>query len=229
MIEDPRLLQIRRSILRPDPAILARFANVQTEHLADAMDGRGALDYQIKPIDPARARFVGSAVTCLCGPGDNLAVVATLPFLQPGDVIVAATDAFSALAVIGRRVTGMARNRGAAAIVTDGLARDVPGIRASGVPVFCRGVTPNSANASGPGTVGEPVVIGGVAVSSGDVVIGDEDGVVIVPAGRIEDVLIRLEGVRAREDDLAAKLAAGLGVPRRITELLASPQVRYLD
>ena len=229
MIEDPRLLQIRRSILRPDPAILARFANVQTEHLADAMDGRGALDYQIKPIDPARARFVGSAVTCLCGPGDNLAVVATLPFLQPSDVIVAATDAFSALAVIGRRVTGMARNRGAAAIVTDGLARDVPGIRASGVPVFCRGVTPNSANASGPGTVGEPVVIGGVAVSSGDVVIGDEDGVVIVPAGRIEDVLIRLEGVRAREDDLAAKLAAGLGVPRRITELLASPQVRYLD
>lgn len=229
MIEDPRLLQIRRSILRPDPAILARFANVQTEHLADAMDGRGALDYQIKPIDPARARFVGSAVTCLCGPGDNLAVVATLPFLQPGDVIVAATDAFSALAVIGRRVTGMARNRGAAAIVTDGLARDVPGIRASGVPVFCRGVTPNSANASGPGTVGEPVVIGGVAVSSGDIVIGDEDGVVIVPAGRIEDVLIRLEGVRAREDDLAAKLAAGLGVPRRITELLASPQVRYLD
>lgn len=229
MIEDPRLLQIRRSISRPDPATVARFANVQTEHLADAMDGRGALDYQIKAVDPARATFVGSAVTCQCGPGDNLAVVATLPFLQPGDVIVAATDAFSGLAVIGRRVTGMARNRGAAAIVTDGLARDVPGIRANGVPVFCRGVTPNSANASGPGTVGEPVVIGGVAVHSGDIVVGDADGVVIVPAARIGEVLIRLEAVRAREADLAAKLAAGLGVPRRVTELLASPEVRYLD
>ena len=229
MIEDPRLLQIRRSISRPDPATIARFADVQTEHLADAMDGRGALEYQIKAVDSARATFVGSAVTCQCGPGDNLAVVATLPFLQPGDVIVAATDAFSGLAVIGRRVTGMARNRGAAAIVTDGLARDVPGIRANGVPVFCRGVTPNSANASGPGTVGEPVVIGGVAVHSGDIVVGDADGVVIVPAARIGEVLIRLEAVRAREADLAAKLAAGLGVPRRVTELLASPQVRYLD
>ena len=229
MIEDPRLLQIRRSISRPDPATIARFADVQTEHLADAMDGRGALEYQIKAVDPARVSFAGSAVTCQCGPGDNLAVVATLPFLQPGDVIVAATDAFSGLAVIGRRVTGMARNRGAAAIVTDGLARDVPGIRANGVPVFCRGVTPNSANASGPGTVGEPVVIGGVAVHSGDIVVGDADGVVIVPAARIGEVLIRLEAVRAREADLAAKLAAGLGVPRRVTELLASPEVRYLD
>ena len=229
MIEDPRLLRIRRSIARPDPAVLARFADVQTEHLADAMDGRGALDYQIKAVDPARASFVGTAVTCLCGPGDNLALVTCLAFVQPGDVIVAATDAFSGLAVVGRRVSGMAKNRGVAAIVTDGLARDTPGIRASGVPVFCRGITPNSANASGPGTVGEPVVVGGVAVSSGDIVVGDGDGVVVVPAARIEEVLIRLEAVRAREADLAAKLAAGLGVPRRVTELLQSPDVRYLD
>jgi regulator of RNase E activity RraA len=60
-------------------------------------------------------------------------------------------------------------------------------------------------------------------------VVGDADGVVIVPAVRIGEVLIRLEAVRAREADLAAKLAAGLGVPRRVTELLASPEVRYLD
>ena len=229
MIEDPRLLQIRRTISRPAPDLLARFAGVQTEHLADAMDGRGALDYAIKAANPERVSFVGSAVTCLCGPGDNLALVTCLAFLRTGDVIVAATDAFSGLAVVGRRVAGMAKNRGAAAIVTDGLARDLAGIRASGVPVFCRGITPNSANASGPGTVGEPVVIGGVGVSSGDIVVGDEDGVIVVPFSRAAEVLVRLEAVRAREADLAAKLAAGLGVPRRVTELLASEQVRYRD
>jgi 4-hydroxy-4-methyl-2-oxoglutarate aldolase len=168
-------------------------------------------------------------VTCHCGAGDNLAIVASLALLQQGDVIVAATDAHDVLAVVGRRVSGMARNRGAAAVVTDGLARDTPGIRASGVPVFCRGITPNSATASGPGTVGQPVVIGGVAVQSGDIVVGDSDGVVIVPLSRVDEVLIRLEAVRAREADLAAKLAAGLGVPRRVTELLDSPRVRYLD
>jgi 4-hydroxy-4-methyl-2-oxoglutarate aldolase len=229
MIEDPPLLQIRRNFARPGPATLGLFANVPTEHIADAMDGRGALDYMIKPIDVNRAHFVGSAVTCLCAPGDNLAIVAALALLQPHDVIVAATDSHSTLAVVGRRVSGMARNRGAVAVVTDGLARDTPGIRQNGVPVFCRGVTPNSATASGPGTVGQPIVVGGVAVQAGDIVVGDADGVVIVPFARVDDVRIRLEAVRARELDLADKLAAGLGVPRRVTELLDSPRVRYLD
>ena len=229
MIEDPPLLQIRRNFARPDAALLERFANVPTGHLVDAMDGRGALDYRVKPIDPDRASFVGSAVTCLCAPGDNLAIVAALALLQQGDAIVAATDSHSTLAVVGRRVSGMARNRGAVAVVTDGLARDTPGIRQNGVPVFCAGVTPNSAAASGPGTVGQPVVIGGVAVQSGDIVVGDVDGVVIVPLARAAEVLQRLEAVRACEADLAQKLAAGLGVPRRVTELLASPRVKFLD
>lgn len=229
MIEDPPLLQIRRNFPRPDAALLQRFANVPTGHLVDAMDGRGALDYRVKPIDPSRAGFVGSAVTCLCAPGDNLAIVAALAVLQQGDVIVAATDFHATLAVVGRRVSGMARNRGAVAVVTDGLARDSAGIRQNGVPVFCAGVTPNSATASGPGTVGQPVVVGGVAVQSGDIIVGDADGVAVVPLARAHDVLQRLEAVRAREADLAQKLAAGLGVPRRVTELLASPRVKFLD
>jgi len=229
MIEDPPLLQIRRHFMRPDAALLARFAEVPTEHLVDAMDGRGALEYHVKPVDASRATFVGSALTCLCAPGDNLAIVAALAQLQPNDVIVAATDGHTSLAVVGRRVSGMARNRGAVAVVTDGLARDAAGIRGNGVPVFCRGVSPNSATASGPGTVGQPVVVGGVAVASGDIVVGDPDGVVIIPHALADEVLTRLVAVRAREADLAAKLAAGLGVPRRVTELLASPRVRYLD
>lgn len=229
MIEEVPLLQIRRSFPRPRPEVLARFANVPTEHLVDAMEGRGALDYLVKALDPHTVNFVGTAVTCLCGPGDNLAIGAALSLIQPGDVIVAATDAFSNVAVIGRRIAGMSKNRGAAAIVTDGLVRDTAGIRATGLPVFCRGITPNSAFASGPGTVGEPVVIGGVAVQPGDVVIGDVDGVVVVPSRRVDEVLARLEGVRAREADMAAKLTAGLGVPRKVTELLGSPLVRYLD
>ena len=159
----------------------------------------------------------------------TLAIAATLAVVQQGDVIVAATDAHTTLAVVGRRITGMARNRGVAAVVTDGLARDTEGIRQSGVPVVCAGVTPNSAAAAGPGTVGQPVVIGGIAVASGDIVVGDADGVVVIPLWRVDEVLIRLEGVRAREADLAGKLAAGLGVPRRVTELMASPRVRYLD
>ncbi|MBV9736495.1 MAG: 4-hydroxy-4-methyl-2-oxoglutarate aldolase [Acidisphaera sp.] len=229
MLEEPPVLQVRRLRHRPERALLARFADVPTGFLVDCMDGRGALDHRVKPVDPQRAAFAGVAVTCLCGPGDNLAIVGALAFVEPGDVIMAAADQFAGLAVVGDRVAGMARNRGAVALVTDGMARDTPGIRAAGLPLFCRGVTPNSCAASGPGTVGEPVVVGGVAVQSGDVVVGDCDGVVVVPQARIAAVLARLDRVRAAEAEMDARVADGLGVPPKITALLASPRVRFLE
>ena len=186
MLEEPPLLQIRRSLRRPSADVLARFKDAATGFLADCMDGRGALDWRIKPVDPERAAFAGAALPCLCGPGDNLALLAALSVAQPGDAIMAAGESFEGLAICGDRVAGMARNRGAVAIVLDGMARDTPGIREAGLPLFCRGITPNSCNASGPGTVGEPIVVGGVPVRPGDVVVGDCDGVVVVPEEKID-------------------------------------------
>jgi len=229
LLEDPPVLQVRRNHARPDTATLARFEGVPTGFVVDCMDGRGALDFRVKPVDPAHADFVGAALTCLCGPGDNLAVVGALAFVQPGDVIMAATDHFTGLAVVGDRVAGMARNRGAAALVTDGVARDTPGIVAAGLPLFCCGVTPNSCAASGPGVIGEPVVVGGVAVQSGDIVLGDRDGVVVVPQAQIGAVLTRLDQVRRAEAAMDARVADGLGVPDKITALLGSTRVRFLD
>ena len=85
------------------------------------------------------------------------------------------------------------------------MARDTPGIREAGLPLFCRGITPNSCNASGPGTVGEPIVVGGVPVRPGDVVVGDCDGVVVVPEKKIDSVLARLDRVRAAEAEMDAR------------------------
>ena len=229
MLEEPPILQIRRDFARPAAYLLARFRGAPTGFLADCMDGRGALDYRIKPVDPARADFAGVAVPCLCGPGDNLAILAALSVLQPGDVIVAAAEGFSGLAVCGDRVAGMAKNQGAVAIVIDGVARDTPGIRGVGLPFFCRGITPNSCAASGPGTVGEPVVAGGVTVTPGDVVVGDCDGVVVVPLAQAEAVAARLDQVKVAEAAMDAKVAEGLGVPGRIAELIAAGRVRFLD
>jgi 4-hydroxy-4-methyl-2-oxoglutarate aldolase len=229
MIEDPPLLQVRRNFSRPGRDVLARFAGVPPGFLVDCMNGKGALDFQIKPVDRNRAAFVGSALTCYCGPGDNLALLGALAFSEPDDVIVIATNDFVGLAVLGDRVAGMARNRGVVALVTDGVARDTPGLDAVGLPVFCRGVTPNSCMASGPGTVGLPVVVGGVAVAPGDIVVGDRDGVVVVPSAAIGLVLERLDLVRKAETEMDAKVAAGLAVPGRISELLSSNRVRFLD
>ena len=202
MIEDPPVLTIRRGFERPKAEAVAALTGVPSGHLVDAMGGRGAVDFRIKPvIDEGRvpSAFCGVAVTCHAGPADNLALFAAIEAARGGDVIVAATDAFEGTAVIGDLMLGMARNRGVIAIVTDGLARDLEGIAGVGIPVFCRGVSPNSPARNGPGTVGLPVTLGGVTVASGDLVAGDRDGVVVVPLVRAEAVAAALAEVVKRE------------------------------
>lgn len=210
MIEDPPLLQIRQAFKRPRVKDVAALAGLQTGYIADAMDGRGAVDHRIKPLAPLAAPLVGVAVTCHCGPADNLALIGALHVARAGDVVMVATDGFTHTAVTGDLLMGMARNRGVAGLVTDGMARDVAGILAAGVPVFCAGVTPNSPAKNGPGHVGLPVVMGGVQVESGDVIVADNDGVVVVPQAKIAQVLQRLDGIRAAEAALEAKVKAGL-------------------
>lgn len=225
MIKDPPLLTIRRDFPRPSPAEIAAFAGVPTGHVIDAMGGRGALDYRIKPLAPATSILVGIAITCHCGPADNLGLFAAMATAKPGDILIAATDAFTATAVTGDLLLGMAKNRGVAGLVTDGLARDLAGILGVGLPVYCAGITPNSPARSGPGTVGLPVVLGGVSIESGDLVIGDNDGVVIVARRDVSTVIKRLADVRAAEAALEAKVKAGLEVPDFVQSILASDRV----
>ncbi len=219
MIEDAPLLQVRRNFTRPSRAQVEAFHGLQTGFVVDAMNGRGAMDGQIKPIAGSGA-FCGVALPCHAGPADNLAVFGALSIAQPGDVIVCGADSFAETAVTGDLLLGMMKNRGVVAFVTDGFVRDIQGIRSVGLPCYGAGVTPNSPARNGPGTVGLPVVAGGVAVSAGDIVLGDEDGVVIVPAAMIVKTIERLPTVRAAEADLDAKVKAGLEVPPFIQNMI---------
>jgi len=209
MIDNPPLLSIHRGFRRPDPALVEQFRGAQTSHLADAMDGRGALDYRIKPLDPANASFAGPALTAFAYPADIVAMFGALFEAEAGDVIVLANDGYTRTAVIGDIAAGMMKNKGVAAFVTDGLARDRAGIIAAGLPVFCRGIQPNSPAMNGPGTVGAAVTLGDVHVEPGDVIVGDADGVVVVPAGRLRQVLDRLAAVRAAEARTIALVSKG--------------------
>jgi 4-hydroxy-4-methyl-2-oxoglutarate aldolase len=229
VIDEAPMLTIKRRFERPASALVARFKDVPLAFICDAMNGGGALDYRIKPVPGTPETFVGVALTCYCGPGDNLAVAGANVLAQAGDVVVAATDNFTGLAVVGDLLIGMMKNRGVAAFVTDGVVRDLADLRRIGLPIFASGVTPNSVHRSGPGTLGFPVTIGGITVASGDIVIGDCDGVVVVPQERAAAVLERLDAVRANEAGLLAKVQAGLDAPPFGTELLASDRVRFVD
>ncbi|WP_274626459.1 RraA family protein [Arvimicrobium flavum] len=229
MITDPPLLTIRSTFPRPSRVVVEALRGVPTGHLVDAMDGRGCLDHRIRPLLPEKSSLIGVALTCHAGPADNLAVFAALDAAQPGDVIVAATDAFTKTAVTGDLLLGMARNLGVAGFVTDGLVRDLAGIEAVGLPVYCAGLTANSPTRSGPGTVGFPIVLGDVAIASGDILVGDRDGVVIVPQAIAGAVLARLPAIRTAERELEEKVRGGLGVPDFVRSILASDRTRRVD
>jgi 4-hydroxy-4-methyl-2-oxoglutarate aldolase len=225
MIKDPPLLTLRRDFPRPSVATMKAFAGVPTGYVVDAMGGRGGLDYRIKPLAPQNVPLVGVAMTCHCGPADNLALFGAMATAQSGDILVAATDAFTATSVTGDLLLGMAKNRGLLGLVTDGLVRDLVGVLGVGLPVYCAGVTPNSPARNGPGTVGHPVTMGGMTIAPGDIVIGDNDGIVIIPLAQAETVLGKLKDVKAAEATLEAKVKAGLEVPDFVQAILDSDRV----
>jgi len=208
MIEDPPRLVIRAKFPRLREEQLAPFRDRTTSFVVDAMNGRGALDHAIKPLDPG-SRFVGSALTARAGARDNLAALAALDLIEPGDVLVVATQGFDGTATLGDNMAKIARLRGAVAVVTDGMVRDAAEIIELGLPCFCRGITPNSAFPSGPGEVGLPLALGEVAIDAGDLVMGDRDGVVIVPYARIPAIAERLERVATLEAEMHTRLARG--------------------
>ena len=228
MIEDHPLLRIRRKFPRPTSAQVEVFRGQQTGHVVDALGGSGGLDPKIKPIGGVKP-FCGVAVTCNDGPADNLATYASLDVVQPGDVVISTAHGFDRIAVIGDLVLGMMKNAGCAAFVTDGSVRDIAGIRAVGLPCYAAGVTPNSPARHGPGTIGFEIVCGGAAVSSGDIVVGDEDGVVVVPFARIEETIWRLAEVKAAEADLDAKVKGGLKYPHLLQKLKDSGKFKDVD
>ena len=229
MLKDPPILTIRREFRRPPRELIAKLAGAQTGHIVDALQGRGALDHHVKPADPEKAGFVGPALTCECGANDNLAIMAALVIAQPGDVIIASCDGFAATAGVGDNLVMMAKNKGVAAVVTDGMARDRDGIVAAGLPVFARGITPNSCVRSGPGRLGFAIVCAGVAVEPGDIVLGDRDGVVVIPQAQLEAVVAALADVREMEEATQKKIRAGMTHLDSVAELLKSDRVAYVD
>jgi 4-hydroxy-4-methyl-2-oxoglutarate aldolase len=226
MIGDPARLVVRRRFPRLEPAAVAPFRERPTSFVADAQTGRGCLDPAIKPLLP-EMRFVGSALTVNTGARDNLAVLGALDLAQPGDVLVVGTDGYVGRAIVGDIVIKIAKAKGVVAFVTDGAVRDVGDILPLGMPVFCRAVTPATGFPTGPGEVGLRMAMGEVAIESGDLILGDRDGVVVVPRAQLAEATARLEQVVAAEAATQAKVDAG-----EITSLFPAAwrdQITYLD
>lgn len=232
MIETPPVLTLRRNFPRPSAEQIAAFQDVPTGFVCDAMNGTGALDARIGPIGFGRDIACSAAGPALCAdnaPCDVLATLGALELLQPGDIVLAGFGGYQGAAAAGDRVMGMIKNGGGAGFVTDGPMRDYAGIVAVGLPAWCTGLTPNSPYGNGPGRAGQDVNIGGMTVHSGDMVVADRDGVVIVPFARIDAVIERLANVAKLEAELDAEVADGLARIPAISEMIEAGTATILD
>lgn len=196
------------STTEPDQtsAVLDRLAMIDSTSLADA--GQGSLRVLPPTLRPVRSglRMLGRAVT-VDAREDLMPMLAGLAAAGPGDVLVAMGS--DRHAVAGELFASEAIRRGLAGIVIDGLCRDTRTLASLDLPVYARGSVPNACPAQAVPVVGVPVMIGSVTVEPGDVVLGDDDGVVVGTAAEIAAVLDQAETIQRREEALREAILAG--------------------
>ena len=219
--------RIRNDIERPDPDEIAALGGYDTPAISDMMNRLYTMSPAIRNLTDPGLRLLGPACTVKVYPGDNLMVHKSLDVAQPGDVIVIDTSSSALTAVLGDLISTKAKHRGVAGFVVDGLIRDLPGIQAlGGLPVFARGVTPIGPLHRGPGEINHAVSVGGIVVHPGDVIVGDMNGVVVVPRELVPEMHQRLDERRAAEANYTAAVSDGKFSNAWVDELLEKGSVQ---
>lgn len=202
--------QIIRDIPRPSQAELAALREVPTTGLAGpaAFGPSVAMDWRIKPIQ-AGIRVCGPAFTAKPDGVDHLIPLYAATLLERGDVLVVDGGGRTDCALFGAGMTHTARLRGAAGVVVDGLIVDRTSIAALPIPVFCRGAHPAWSTMERPGWINIPVVCGDRVVRPGDLIHGDDDGVIVIPRERIPEAVEHARRYREQLAQWRAQVAAG--------------------
>jgi 4-hydroxy-4-methyl-2-oxoglutarate aldolase len=190
------------------PAVWRQLAAMGAAPLHEAQGRIGAIDARIKALDPART-LIGRALTVDCRPDDNLALHCALHIAMPGDVIVVDAKGFLEGGTWGDLMSLSALQRGVAGLVIDGSIRDSQAIIDMGFPVFSCGISIKGTAKNQPGKVGEPIVLGGVTVHTGDLIVGDRDGLVVIAQDKIDEALQLSIARVASEDSIRARIAQG--------------------
>jgi RraA family protein len=192
---------------RADRALLDRLGKAPAANIGDVFDRMLVMDGGIRAYSE-QPRLIGPALTIHTRAGDNLAIHRALDEAQPGDVLVVNGQGDRSRALIGDLIGEIMLARGVTGAIIDGAVRDVAALSVHGLAIFARAVTPAGPFKNGPGSVGAPVAVGGVVVSTGDIVVADADGVALVPAARAEWAAERVEQVLEFEEQLRRRVVA---------------------
>lgn len=174
---------------RPSRELVLAIKELSTPTVLESLKGKFNMNSEIKPFWPG-VKLAGPALTVRCHVGDNLTLHKAIELIQPGDVIVVDAGGYKETGGLWGEIMALAaRKRGLEGIVIDGAARDIPILRGMNFPIFARTSSPGSTAKKTFGSINRPITCGGVLVNPGDLILGDDDGVVVIPSSRAEEIL----------------------------------------
>jgi 4-hydroxy-4-methyl-2-oxoglutarate aldolase len=203
------MVHVIKTIQRPSVEMVKEFSTLATATIHEAYGRKGYIDCAIKPINRG-VRICGPALTVQGAPGDNLMLHKALECAQPGDVVVADVGGAYDYGYFGNLMATSALSRGVGGLCIDGCIRDSAEIIAAGFPIFARGFCIRGTNKSTIGIINYPTVFGGQTIFPGDLIVGDDDGLVVVRLEDCADVLEKAKDRVAKEVEKEAVLKTGI-------------------
>jgi 4-hydroxy-4-methyl-2-oxoglutarate aldolase len=201
-------MHVKKEIDRPAFALIRELSGYDSATVHEAYGGKGALDSALKPLD-IRMKVCGPAITVAARPGDNLILHKAIYVAAKGDVLVVSAGGYVEAGPWGEIMTLAAQERGIAGLIIDGSVRDSNPIRELRFPVFSKGVCIKGTTKETPGAVNAPIQIGGISIQPGDAVLGDADGVVVVAARDLPEVLEKCRLRKEKEEKIRGELKKG--------------------
>jgi RraA family protein len=209
---DKKDKNIKKNSKKISQDLVERVGKLSTSLISDGMENSRTMNYRIKPIKGGM-KILGTALTVKVKPGDNLYLHKAIKYGEDGYVLVLDNEGNKEAAVWGEMMTRSALAAELSGIVVEGCVRDLTDIKELGLPIFAVGAIPKGPTVEGPGNINSTINCGGVEVNPGDLIFGDDDGVVVVGPEELEEVLKKAEAKLAREGDRIKEIEEGKLVP----------------
>ncbi len=193
---------------RPEAELVEQFRGVVTPHISDNLHRMHSAPSELRPFHQS-GQLLGVAFTVRTRPGDNLLVHKAIDMAEPNDVIVVDAGGDLTNAIAGEIMMRLAMRKGIAGFVIDGAIRDTAAFASDRFPVYARGITHRGPYKDGPGEINVPISLGGMVVHPGDIIVGDEDGIVAVPQGEARNLLVAIRAQQQHEETTLRAIAEG--------------------